>query len=332
MLKRLLEKIATTTEKHLAVYLRLAARRGPEMNTIISLLLDHFQGIAPSRRIFIQRLLFKAIRTATIRNNFNGPIDIESVRNDVRLVFHAVLQWMASGLEVPGSAALMEECFNRLNDSCGHFQTRPGSLLFLNQPVSNNSNAGLQPWLNPVPAFMTGRYYVHMSQRELVRARPTCNRQQYACPCEGYHYDCKCHEASICYCYMILRGFQRPYIPLFASSRQLFEAACRGLVYWVDWLLWAGADPTNTPSTESLLAWAKRGRVHNQVAQLLVHHGWDLQKLAVTSAVPTSAKHHVVSEQITEAEHDMVEVWAAGSEKWCLFMFQNGSKFWHEKE
>lgn len=120
------------------------------------------------------------------------------------------------------------------------------------------------------------------------------------------------------------------------------SAARAGLVNWVDWFLWAGADPKNEPQVESLLFWARCGGIRQEVIQLLLKHDYDLMNLTIQPNEPIGRQEICFSDFCgyltvvgctTQQRHETgPEVWAAGSERrdsLVMAMFdESHSDFW----
>ena len=344
LIKEVLKRTPTTSEQHLDVYLRLAARRkGLEPYVIVAMLLDHFQVIANSRIVFAQRLLFKAVRKATIKADHGGPDDIEVVQIDNRVVFHAVLRWIASSPATPGVLEMMEECFRRLNERYLFSNKTLENLRFLDKELHDLGTEPISA-ANPMPAFMTGAYYKHVSLREVVRASRAYEMFRFNCPCwaEGKRRKCCCRETHYCTCETVLPGYCLPDYRYRRPGKPLFEAASRGRLNWVDRLLWAGADPRNYSNSESLLFWARRGGIQREVIQLLVQYGWSLRQLTIfqpesagkqdMAAQPNHFRSSADVEWIGGSSEVWPEQWAAGSERWdspWITMFDPcHSNFW----
>lgn len=268
------------------------------------------------------------------------------VRRDNKAVLNNVMRWMASEPAAHGMLEVFQECYRRLGDRCGI----PGKeddhrCFFFDQGTSGVDTISISSQC-VIPAFMYGSYYKHAIVREVVRAYRGWKMHDFNCPCRSPSFDgkCACREATsnLCACHTGLRPYYRPEYKQINPGKPLFDAASRGLLHWVNWLLWAGADATNKPTEESLLFWARRGGIYTEVAELLVRHGWELQTLTIfprAAAIRKDAvahpSHSVPSEDIQgEDESTKVEpeVWAAGSEQedspWVAISDVCGSRFW----
>jgi len=345
LIQRLLGKVPTTSEQNLGVYLRIAGRRPqPESYAISALLLEQFQDIASTRAVLLQRTFFKAIRVAQFedRQHYPQKPDVLITRRDSKAVFDNVMQWMASKPAAHGMLAVIQECYLRLCDRRGMFGKEEERRHLLNQGTSTAHEEPPRPQYF-IPAFLYGAYYRHAATREVVRACRSWEKYLFNCPCreseDGANCACRETPSNRCTCYTRLHGYCLPYYhrdERAKPGRILVDAASRGLLHWVDWLLWAGADATNRGFNESLLFWARRGGIHNEVAGLLVRHGWDLKALttiaqpSVDSRGARRVSTHVVEgkDQVSETE---VEVWAVGSELdplWSAITKPYETKFW----
>jgi hypothetical protein len=345
LIQRLLEQVPTTSEQNLGVYLRIAGRRRePESYAVSVLLLEHFQDIASTRAVLFQRIFFKAIRVAQYedRQSFPQRSDVLITRRDSKAVFDNVMQWMASKPAVPGMLAVMQECYVRLCDRWGMSGKEEDRRHLFDRGTSTLDEEPIRPRYL-IPAFLYGTYYRHAATREVVRACRSWETYLFNCPCRDklWHEDCVCVKmhSSHCTCSARLHGYCLPDYRQYESAKpgkMLANAASHGLLHWVDWLLWAGADPRNQPFEESLLFWARRGGIHNEVAGLLVRHGWELEALTTSPrpSVHSQGARHVAP---YVAEHEQpgstieFEVWAAGSELhplWSAISKPYDSKFW----
>ncbi|KAF2135032.1 hypothetical protein P153DRAFT_380832 [Dothidotthia symphoricarpi CBS 119687] len=277
MLKLLLRPVHSTEQRRLYVYLQLALSRSESADAIFNILLDNFSGFDTAKKAFTQNLLHKAMN----KKNF--------------LMFDALIRWMVS---VPAFSRhhkrwILEVCFLQL--------------------FSNNQEVSLERVL---PRRPRNRWRFHENQQEMERwlseskprdfltyPVPGLRLQQTATlnilPAYqlGAYYRNRRTESRLKY--YDGRGFMfvetYPNIPTC-----LFLAVSLGLTYWVDWLLWAGANPRHQKGEESILEVAFRPGIHQtqtregghkletdrikvraRVAELLQHHGWDARNLEV---------------------------------------------------
>lgn len=342
LIRWLIERVSTTNEQTLGVYLRIAGQRTqPESYVITALLLERFQAIASTRAVLLQRIFFKAIRVAQHEDRLNFPqkADITILRRDSKAVFDNVLRWVGSKPAVPGMLSVLQDCYLRLSDRWGMPGNEDKRRRLFNQGTTNPDSQSITPQ-NPIPEFMCGRYYRHAATKEVVRASRSWKTHFFNCPCPKIDYgsSCACRHmpSKRCTCFTKLLGYRLPDYEWARPGKILFEAASRGLIHWVDWLLWAGADATNKPIEESLLFWARRGKIQNEVAQLLVRHDRDL--IALTELSPPSeilrGMRHTLPQLVEQGDQGLtneLEVWAAGSEHsspWSAIANSYLSAFW----
>lgn len=292
LIQRLLEKAPTTSEQKLAVYLRIAGRRPqPESCAVSVLLLDHFQDIASTHAVLLQRIFFKAIRVAQYEDRpaYSQRADVKITRRDSKAVFDNVMQWMASKPAVPGMLPVLQECYIRLSDRWGMPGKEDKHRRLFDQGTSSIEIRSMSVW-NMLPPFMYGAYYRQTATREVVHACRSWQTHRFGCLCRDWdrwaNCVCRTMPPDRCTCSLRLHGHCLPDYERARPGKPLFDAASRGLHHWVEWLLWAGADPRNNPIEESLLFWARHCGIQNEVAGLLVRHGWDLS--ALTTSLPAS--------------------------------------------
>lgn len=342
LIRRLLERVPTTNEQTLGVYLRIAGRRSqPESYAISALLLKHFRDIASTRAVLLQRIFFKAIRVAQYedRKSFSQKTDVIVMRRDSKAVFDNVLRWVGSKPAVHGMLPVLQDCYLRLSDRWGMPGKEHKRQHLFDQGTSSPGSQSTAPQ-DLIPAFMYGRYYRHATTKEVVQACRQWETHFFNCPCPNIDYgsSCACRHmlSKRCTCFTRLLGYRLPDYEWARPGKILFEAASRGLIHWVDWLLWAGADASNKPIEESLLFWARRGKIQNEVARLLVRHGRDLTALTVCTRPSggSRATRRTVPqfvEQMDEGPMIELEVWAAGSEHgspWSAIANPYLSTFW----
>ncbi|KAH9861406.1 hypothetical protein J1614_011152 [Plenodomus biglobosus] len=261
MLRLLLRSTTIVCRKHLYVYLRLAMARVGESNQFIAILLDRLSGLDnTAKKCFATTLLQKFIW------------------DQDKAMFNAIIHWVDTSECGPEKLAVLEWTFNYLmwprttqkkaQTFCyGHERIRE----FLNDRIPPPRYAD-HAVLSVVPAYYFGKTY----RDQLNQWRDILTTFKDWTPTTDWSWS---------YAEQRLVKNHVPRYPM--SFTPLYLAAAKGQLIWVDWLLWAGADPRHLEGDASLLDCAWIAGKRKEVAVLLKVHGWNACDLKLRAGEPS---------------------------------------------
>lgn len=199
---------------------------------------------------FVTILLDRLTGFDTAKKTVVSDLFMKAIAEENKSVFNVLINWLTKTQDFPGMLRLFEWLFKYL----GRFRTHE----FLDNAAPTRVPLSCDCW-NVIPPYQLGDGY----KRHLITQFTELSSFR------SYWYS---HQRINGF----LRSFKEPSPPT-----PLFQATYQGLITWIDWLLWAGADPRNEWDEPALLdlAWL-RGR-RKAVAVLLRLHNWDPAKLEV---------------------------------------------------
>ncbi|KAI8937921.1 hypothetical protein NX059_005604 [Plenodomus lindquistii] len=263
MLQLLLRSTRVVRRSHLYVYLRLAMARQSESGQFTTILLDRLGG-----------------SDETAKHRFATDLLEKAIWGDDTGLFDVIIHWINTSACAPKKLPVLEWAFNyllwprktgrrgrRRANYPWHSAERTLKFLTDRKPPGHTNYAGL----DVVPGHCFGRTY-----RELLAEwRIILTALNIWTPNTDYYW-----------CVHEKRWIKRvkPRYPM--SFTPLFLATAKGLLNWVDWLLWAGADPRHLEGDASLLDCARIADKVQEVAILLKIHGWDALNLEVRPGEP----------------------------------------------
>ncbi len=275
MVKTLLRSVRRTKRKHLYIYLRLANAREKDAETVAIALLDGLSGRYDTEKPgFAKELLRKAV--------YRGE----------KVLFDSVISWIAATDKFPDRLGVLEYI---IQVYLSHHGKADG---FLNYPAPSRRAA------QRLGIDLTAPFFVGLDEEvEKVTFKEEVDAVDAVASTEGVHYrDSKAPKMKAWIRNMIARVHPKSRTrPEKDKSQEkiedevqpekndpvpptaLFIAASKGMLFWVDWLLWAGADARHESGEPPLLHFAWQANKWKEVTILLTGHGWNPGRLALKS-------------------------------------------------
>ncbi|KAF2846782.1 hypothetical protein T440DRAFT_558009 [Plenodomus tracheiphilus IPT5] len=249
MLQLLLRSTSTLCRKNLYIYLGISMARHNDSVQFIGILLDRLCGT-----------------DNTAKHRFVTDVLEKAIWDEDAAMFYALIHWVDTSGCAPEKLPVLEWTFNYLlwprttqkkayTFCCGDGRIR--DFLTDRVPPPIYSDYAI---LSVIPEHYLGRPYLDQLEswydilRNFKNWTPTTNM-------------------SWCYHEQRLVKGAAPRPPM--SFSPLYVATVKGQLIWVDWLLWAGADPRHLEGDASLLDCAWIAGKRKEVAVLLKIHGWD---------------------------------------------------------
>jgi hypothetical protein len=210
--------------------------------------------------ILIDTLLNKVSGFDTTKKAFTTELLGKAISTSNHILFDTVIRWFLDAPGFPGQLRMLEGCFDALKcmGSTGTGKTQQ----FLTYPAPPNDARSLNS-ARLVPAYMLGYAY-----------QVRLHKVFYTTKLVHSHYSPEWESVE-----------RRQRVErLHRSPTPLFRAVTKGLMHWVDWFLWAGADPRHLEGDVGILdfAWKEGGNSkRKKVAKLLDGWGWEVNKLQV---------------------------------------------------